>query len=434
MSDMAPDTTGIRHIDQARSEALFERALELATLTLAPGGRFVGKLFQGPDFQKLIARVPERFATVKVMKPASSRQISIEQYMTAAGLPRGAGRERAAPDHRAVGRTAGAQDRQGGRDPPRRRRRRLPHRLGLRARLRDRGRDAIERIARAKQMKKSQRLALICPDLSSASQYGHLNQTAFRLAQRIFPGPYTLVVPATREVPRTLTDAKRRTVGIRITSHPIASAIVAGAGPAAAHDLGDRARRRGRVPRRRRDPRRVRQPPRRRGRRRGHRGDAVDRARGRRRRDRRHPRRPGPPRRHPLAGRRRTAASACPVPVPVPVPVGWRRGTPHHAHHERSMGRQVPFAFPSVDRRQHHGLGRRARPAWPLEPGIEAGAAHRVDQRRRQGLGVTGARVVADVQLVAIEIVTDGVDRGEDARARTALGARSSPLTSCPGP
>ncbi|MBK9031741.1 MAG: threonylcarbamoyl-AMP synthase [Myxococcales bacterium] len=90
--------------------------------------------------------------------------------------------------------------------------------------------DAIERIARAKQIKKSQRLALICPDLSTASQYAHMNQTAFRLAQRIFPGPYTLVVPASREVPRTLTDAKRRTVGIRITSHPIASAIVAALG------------------------------------------------------------------------------------------------------------------------------------------------------------------------------------------------------------
>lgn len=86
MSDMAPDTSGIRHLDQARSEALFERALELAILTLAPGGRFVGKLFQGPDFQKLIAACRARFATVKVMKPASSRQISIEQYITAAGF------------------------------------------------------------------------------------------------------------------------------------------------------------------------------------------------------------------------------------------------------------------------------------------------------------------------------------------------------------
>jgi tRNA threonylcarbamoyl adenosine modification protein (Sua5/YciO/YrdC/YwlC family) len=86
-------------------------------------------------------------------------------------------------------------------------------------------RDAIERIYRAKGMKKNQRLALICPDLSTASEYGQLSQTAFRLAQRIFPGPYTLVVPATRAVPRTLTDAKRRTVGIRVTGHPVAQAI-----------------------------------------------------------------------------------------------------------------------------------------------------------------------------------------------------------------
>ncbi len=86
-------------------------------------------------------------------------------------------------------------------------------------------RDAIERIYRAKEMHKNQRLALICPDLSSASEFGMFSQTAFRLAQRLFPGPYTLVVPATRQVPRTLTDHKRRTVGIRVTSHPIAQAL-----------------------------------------------------------------------------------------------------------------------------------------------------------------------------------------------------------------
>ena len=87
-------------------------------------------------------------------------------------------------------------------------------------------RDAIERIYRAKRMGKGQRLALICPDLATASQYARFSQTAFRVAQRVFPGPYTLVVPATGEVPRTLTDAKRRTVGIRVTSHPIAQALV----------------------------------------------------------------------------------------------------------------------------------------------------------------------------------------------------------------
>lgn len=91
-------------------------------------------------------------------------------------------------------------------------------------------REGIERIARAKQMHRNQRLALICPDLSTASEYAIFSQTAFRLAQRIFPGPYTLVVPATRQVPKTLTDSKRRTVGIRVTSHPVAQALAKGLG------------------------------------------------------------------------------------------------------------------------------------------------------------------------------------------------------------
>jgi tRNA threonylcarbamoyl adenosine modification protein (Sua5/YciO/YrdC/YwlC family) len=91
-------------------------------------------------------------------------------------------------------------------------------------------REGIEKIYRAKNMHKNQRLALICPNLSTASQFGQFSQTAFWLAQRIFPGPYTLVVPATHEVPRTLTHHKRRTVGIRITSHPIAQALAEGLG------------------------------------------------------------------------------------------------------------------------------------------------------------------------------------------------------------
>ena len=86
LSDMAPDTSGIRSLDQARSEALFERALEIAMLTLAPGGNFVGKLFQGPDFKKLIDDVRSKFDVGKTAKPASSRQISIEQYVIGKGV------------------------------------------------------------------------------------------------------------------------------------------------------------------------------------------------------------------------------------------------------------------------------------------------------------------------------------------------------------
>src|SRR5215468_11695623 len=86
LSDMAPDTTGIRHLDQARSEALFERALDIAIAVLAPGGNFVGKLFQGPDFKRLTEAVRARFAAQKTAKPASSRQISIEQYVIGKGF------------------------------------------------------------------------------------------------------------------------------------------------------------------------------------------------------------------------------------------------------------------------------------------------------------------------------------------------------------
>lgn len=86
LSDMAPDTSGIRSLDQARSEALFERALELAVALLAPGGHFVGKLFQGPDFKRLTEAVRARFALAKTAKPAGSRQISIEQYVIGKGF------------------------------------------------------------------------------------------------------------------------------------------------------------------------------------------------------------------------------------------------------------------------------------------------------------------------------------------------------------
>ncbi len=85
LSDMAPDTTGVRSLDQARSEGLFERALDLAEATLAPGGNFLGKLFQGPEWQRLIARARARFQTVKTVKPESSRKESIEQYVVALG-------------------------------------------------------------------------------------------------------------------------------------------------------------------------------------------------------------------------------------------------------------------------------------------------------------------------------------------------------------
>lgn len=83
ISDLGPDTTGVRHLDQARSEALFERALDLTEELLVPGGHFVGKLFQGPEFTHLLKRCRAGFAEVRAVKPVGSRKDSIEQYIVA---------------------------------------------------------------------------------------------------------------------------------------------------------------------------------------------------------------------------------------------------------------------------------------------------------------------------------------------------------------
>lgn len=85
---------------------------------------------------------------------------------------------------------------------------------------------AAQRIYQAKKMEKRHRMALICPDLSAASEYVYFSQVAYKVAKRIFPGPYTLVLPATREVPKLVIDKKQRTAGIRITDHPVTQAIV----------------------------------------------------------------------------------------------------------------------------------------------------------------------------------------------------------------
>lgn len=81
LSDMAPATTGARTLDQARSAALFEAALAIAKVVLAPGGSFVGKIFQGPDFEACRAAVRAAFEETRVMKPEASRSESYEIFL-----------------------------------------------------------------------------------------------------------------------------------------------------------------------------------------------------------------------------------------------------------------------------------------------------------------------------------------------------------------
>ena len=86
LSDMAPNTTGIRATDQARSAALVEEALARAERLLAPGGAFVAKLFQGGSERTLLDALRRDFASVRHAKPPSSRSESAEVYLVALGF------------------------------------------------------------------------------------------------------------------------------------------------------------------------------------------------------------------------------------------------------------------------------------------------------------------------------------------------------------
>ena len=81
LSDMAPNTTGTRAVDQPRSMVLAELALDTARQVLKPGGAFVVKLFQGPDFDSYVREVRGLFAKVSVKKPKASRDRSPEVYL-----------------------------------------------------------------------------------------------------------------------------------------------------------------------------------------------------------------------------------------------------------------------------------------------------------------------------------------------------------------
>ncbi len=86
LSDIAPNTTGHASTDNARIVALAELALDLAATTLAAGGGFVAKLFQGGAEREMLTRMKQRFASVKHAKPPASRKDSRELYVVATGF------------------------------------------------------------------------------------------------------------------------------------------------------------------------------------------------------------------------------------------------------------------------------------------------------------------------------------------------------------
>jgi 23S rRNA (uridine2552-2'-O)-methyltransferase len=93
LSDMAANTTGHRKTDQLRILGLVEGAAAFASDILKPGGTFLAKVFQSGADAELLAQLKRDFASVRHVKPASSRQDSSERYLLAMGF-------RGGPKHR----------------------------------------------------------------------------------------------------------------------------------------------------------------------------------------------------------------------------------------------------------------------------------------------------------------------------------------------
>ncbi len=87
-------------------------------------------------------------------------------------------------------------------------------------------RDGRDRILRIRELDERHHFTLVCKDFAQLGQFVHVDNAAFRAIKAATPGPYTFILPATREVPRRLMHPKKRTVGVRIPDHVVACAIL----------------------------------------------------------------------------------------------------------------------------------------------------------------------------------------------------------------
>jgi len=86
ISDMAPNLTGSKAVDQPTSIYLVELAVDLACQVMKPEGVFIAKLFQGEGFDEFVRHARTLFNAVSMRKPDASRAKSREVYMVAKGL------------------------------------------------------------------------------------------------------------------------------------------------------------------------------------------------------------------------------------------------------------------------------------------------------------------------------------------------------------
>ena len=87
-------------------------------------------------------------------------------------------------------------------------------------------RDGRDRILAIRGLDDHHHFTLMCKDFSQLGQFVHVDNAAFRAIKAATPGPYTLILPATGEVPKRLMHPKKRTVGVRIPDHALVCMIL----------------------------------------------------------------------------------------------------------------------------------------------------------------------------------------------------------------
>jgi tRNA threonylcarbamoyl adenosine modification protein (Sua5/YciO/YrdC/YwlC family) len=85
---------------------------------------------------------------------------------------------------------------------------------------------ALARLRRLRNFDESHHLNLMCRDLSEIATYARVDNARFRLLKALTPGSYTFILEGTRELPRRILHARRKTIGLRVPDHPVARALL----------------------------------------------------------------------------------------------------------------------------------------------------------------------------------------------------------------
>lgn len=86
---------------------------------------------------------------------------------------------------------------------------------------------ALERIRSIRELDDKHHFTVVCRDFAQLGQFVHVDNAVFRAVKNATPGPYTFILPATREVPRKMLHPKKKTVGARIPDHVVVQALLA---------------------------------------------------------------------------------------------------------------------------------------------------------------------------------------------------------------